>query len=314
MDHAGRAGAGSARRQWGRLLSFRRFVAIDWSGAVGERHAGIAIALAVQGDAAPRLVRPERRWSRAEVAAWLAAELPEDTLVGIDSAPALPFLDRGAYFPGWSRSPPDARALWALVEEICAAEPHLAANAFTDHPEAARHFRRHGGRTGDRFGTGRGRLRLTEHGQRRAGLSPYSCLNLVGAAQVGKSALTTMRLLARLDGLPVWPLDPRPSRGAVLVEIYTALAARAAGVARPRSKLRDAAALDAALERLGSRPTGWAGRLSDHQCDALLSAAWLRAVAHDPALWAPPALTPAVAATEGWTFGVVAGLVEPAGT
>ncbi len=283
---------------------FRHFVAIDWSGAAGERLPGIALAICGPGRAAPRLVRPGHRWSRAEVAAWLAAELPDDALVGIDSAPALPFLDAGGYFPGWAQSPADARGLWALVEELTAADPHLSATSFCDHPEASRHFRRHGGRAGDRFGAGRGRLRVTEHGQRAMGLSPYSCLNLVGAAQVGKSALTTMRMLHRLTGVAIWPFDPLPPAGPVLVEIYTALAARAAGVRRGRSKLRDAAGLDAALVALGSGPSGLTGSLPDHASDAILTAAWLRAVAHDPALWSPAALAPGVAQTEGWTFGV----------
>ena len=39
--------------------------------------------------------------------------------------------------------------------------------------------------------------------------------------------------------------------------------------------------------------------------DAIVTAAWLRRAASDPALWAPPALTPAIARSEGWTFGVI---------
>ena len=46
---------------------FRHFAAIDWSGAAGERHAGIALAICPAGDAAPILVRPGHRWSRDEV-------------------------------------------------------------------------------------------------------------------------------------------------------------------------------------------------------------------------------------------------------
>ena len=49
---------------------FKRFVAIDWSGAKGRRHKGIAIAEA-KGDAPPRLVRPGHVWSREEVLHWL---------------------------------------------------------------------------------------------------------------------------------------------------------------------------------------------------------------------------------------------------
>jgi hypothetical protein len=49
---------------------FESYVAIDWSGAKGRRHKGIAIAEA-RGVAAPRLVRPGHVWSREEVLDWL---------------------------------------------------------------------------------------------------------------------------------------------------------------------------------------------------------------------------------------------------
>ena len=280
---------------------FRHFVAIDWSGAAGAVQPGIAVALAEPGDAAPRLIG--ERWSREGVLAWLRDALPPDTLVGLDLGPALPFCDAGAYFPGWDRSPADAKALWALVDSICDGEPNLGAAAFVDHPEASRYFRRHGARTGDRFGTGAGRLRVTEQAQRAAGLNPYSNLNLVGAAQVGKSSLTGMRMFHRL-ALPFWPFDPVPLRGKVLVEIYTTIAALAGGRSKSRSKVRDLPALDDALAALGSEPYRDGAALDDHRCDALLGAAWLRQVAHGAGLWSPPLLSPEIAATEGWTFGV----------
>jgi len=282
---------------------FRHFAAIDWSGAVGERHAGIAVALAAQGTGAPELVRPGHRWSRAEVLHWLLHDLPVDTLVGLDLGIALPFADCGAFFPGWPESPPDARALWALIDRLCAEDPHLAATSFVDHPEAAHHFRRHGGREGLRFGGGRGRLRVTERAQEAMGCRPTSNFNLVGAAQVGKSSLTGMRLLHRLAGrLPVWPVDPLPPRGSVVVEIYTTIAAMAAGRPPARSKIRTYAELAAALAVLASHPVPGTGAIADHASDALLTAAWLRGHAHQPALWEPAGLAE-VARTEGWTFG-----------
>jgi hypothetical protein len=283
---------------------FRHFAAIDWSGAAGERHAGIALAQCGAGSGAPALVRPGHRWSRGEVLAWLQHDLPADTLVGFDMSMSFAHHDRGAYFPGWAASPADARALWALVETICAGELHLGATTFADHPELALHFRRHGGREGARFGGGRGRFRETEHGQARAGCRPYSNFNLVGAAQVGKGSLAGMRLLHRLTGVhAIWPFDPLPPRGSVLVEIYTTIAAIAAGRTAARSKIRDWGELDAALGVLGSDPTRGTGPLTDHASDALLAAAWLRSTAHDPALWNPPHLTPELAQREGWTFG-----------
>ncbi len=290
------------------MTRFAHFVAIDWSGAVGAEHRGIAIAICGHGRAVPALVPPPGRyWSRAAVLDWLEHALPDDSLVGFDLGPALPFVDRGAYFPGWPESPRDAHSLWALVERLCAADPHLAATSFVDHPDAALHFRRHGGREGASFGGGRGRLRATEVAQHRQGLNPYSNFNLVGAAQVGKSSLTGMRLLRRLGGrLPVWPFDPLPPVGSAVVEIYTSLAALAAGRARGRAKMRDIAALNLALASpaIDSDPMPGSGTIDDHASDAILTAAWMRRHAGCAGLWTPAGLSPIIARTEGWTFGV----------
>lgn len=288
----------------GAVTRFRHFAAIDWSGAAGERHKGIAVAICGEGGEAPRLVRPKRRWSRAEVLLWLVDELPEATLVGVDLGISLPFADQGAFFPGWSDSPATARELWALIDGLCAEDEHLAASNFVDHPELSRHFRRHGGRKGDLFGGGRGRLRVTEHAQREAGGNPCSNFNLVGAAQVGKSSLTGMRVLHRLAGaLPVWPVDPLPPSGSALVEIYTSLAAIEAGRRAGKAKLRTIAELNQALAAFESKPVKGSGPIDDHRSDALLTAAWLRRAAFREALWHPAAMTAEIAATEGWTFG-----------
>jgi hypothetical protein len=292
---------------------FENFVAIDWSGAVGERHAGIAVALAQSGDEAPMLVLPRsaaigHKWSRPEVREWLADELPPNSLVGLDLGISLPFVDRDAFFPGWVDSPPDARALWALIDRLCEGDAHLAVGGFVDHPDVAPHFRRHGGREGAWFGAGgkpggRGRLRETERAQELLGCRPYSNFNLVGAAQVGKSSLSGMRMLHRLSGvLPVWPVDPLPTHGSVIVEIYTTMAALEAGRRAGRSKMRSHSELNAALSAFGSAPIQGSGPIDDHKSDALLTAAWLRRAAHRSALWTPAGLD-AVGHIEGWTFG-----------
>ena len=283
---------------------FERFVAIDWSGQAVERPKGLAMAVAENGGGAPHLISPPGGWSRAALGEWIADRADEPMLIGIDLSCGFPFLDAQAYFPGWSNSPTTAAGLWELVEHLCRGDPHLSSSSFIAHPDAVRHFRQQG-RLGDLHPPGRGRLRVCEHHQRAAGLSPYSCFNLVGAAQVGKSSLTGMRLFQRLHGrVPVWPFDPLPARGAVIVEIYTALAARQAGVGKGRSKLRDAASLDQALAALHSAPHDPLPRYDDHATDAIVTAAWLRRVAHRAELWQPQALTPEIAATEGWTFGL----------
>lgn len=294
------------------MTRFTRFLAVDWSGAKGPRQKGIAVALAKDDGSAPVLLPPPdpRGWARAEVLALLAAlKLP--TLVGLDLGISLPFHDAGAFFPGWHASPADARGLWALIDRLCADDPHLEAGSLLAHPDAARYFRHGAGVEGDRFllpgaATREGRFRLAEAAQRAQGVRPVSNFNLVGAAQVGKSSLTGMRMLHRLAGrVPVWPVDPLPAEGSVITEIYTSMAARLGGVTGTATKIRSYAALNDALDRLGSPPVTASGTIDDHSADALLTAAWLRRVHTMRDLWHPVGLTPEVARTEGWTFGAL---------
>jgi hypothetical protein len=86
------------------------------------------------------------------------------------------------------------------------------------------------------------------------GCKPYSNFNLVGAAQVGKSSLRGCACCTALRALPVWPIDPLPASGGVVCEIYTTIAAMAAGRPPSRSKIRDGTALDTALAALASAP------------------------------------------------------------
>ena len=288
------------------MRRFEHFAVIDWSGENVARPKGLAVALASRGDAPPALLRSAEPWSRESILRWIEslAEARSDILIGLDLSPAFPFADAGAYFPGWDRSPSDAHALWALVDALSADSPHLSAAGFLAEPKALRHFRTQTA-TGEAFPPGKGRMRVCEEHQATMGLSPTSCFNLIGASQVGKSSLTGMRVLYRLKcRAPIWPIYPAPAEGPMLIEIYTTIAARAAGIGKGRSKMRDERSLTGALAALGSRPPATLARYDDHSTDALLTAAWLRAVADDPALWSPPALTPQIARTEGWTFGV----------
>lgn len=294
------------------MSRFSHFLAVDWSGAKGARQKGIALALALAEGGPPVLIAPPdpKGWARAEVLALLAG-LDAPTLVGLDLGIGLPHADAGAFFPGWDASPHDARGLWALIDALCADDPHLEAGGFVSHPEASRYFRHGKGAEGDRFllpgaETREGRFRVAETAQRAAGVRPVSNFNLVGAAQVGKSSLTGMRMLHRLGGrVPVWPVDPLPAEGSVVTEIYTSVAARLGGVTGAATKVRSYQALNDALDRLGSPPVSGEGAIDDHSSDALLTAAWLRRVHGMRDLWHPPSLTPEVARTEGWTFGAL---------
>jgi hypothetical protein len=290
---------------------FDRFAIFDWSGAAGPRQPGIRLAVAHNNhtleDNAPQLVEYDPGWNRAAARDWILQQhiAQENMLIGLDLSAGFPFADANAFFPHWDESPPSAPALWALVDRICAQEPHLGVNEFVRHPHASRHFRQRG-QLGDLHPIGGGRLRVTEIASREQRLAnPYSCLNLVGAAQVGKSSLSGMRMLHQLRGIvPIWPFDPIPKTGPMLIEIYTSIAAHAAGRPKGRSKMRCADSVNAALLALGSPPCKPHGNYDDHSSDALITAAWLRIAAHNPALWAPKLLSDKIAATEGWTFGV----------
>lgn len=282
------------------MSRFSRFAAIDWSGAKGRRHKGIAIAVCATGDAAPALVAPGRAWSRTDVMDWaLAAAAEAPTLFGFDFSYAPPIAERGEYLPGDAGVPADAKAFWAYVDRICEDED-LGAASFLE-----RHHRRHF-YFGAADGTKRDFLhhRVCEHAFNALGGGKASTLyDAIGASQVAKASYAGMRLLHRLNRiLPVWPMDELPRGGSAIVEIYTRIFLLMAG--RNGRKVRSPALLDAALAALGSRAAALARAPSDHETDVLIAAAGLRRIADDPAYWAPPGLTPGLARSEGWTFGV----------
>ena len=290
------------------MRSFSHFACVDWSGAKTERPNGIAVAI-IGPEGPPALLSPKPRWYREDVLDWLLrlADNQQDIMIGFDLSMSLPFFDKASYFPHWDKSPGNAKSLWSQVDSICSNDPHLSVASFLAHEHPSRHFRHSRDHVGDLFDGGIGRLREVERHQRITGqANSASCFNLVGAAQVGKSSLTGMRMLHRLGGaIPVWPFDPVPDRGPVIVEIYTTVAALEAGLPKGRSKVRDRAGLENALTRLDTAFPAKLQRYDDHSTDALITAAWMKQVADNRALWSPPALTDEIAQKEGWTFGVV---------
>ena len=253
------------------------------------------------GAAAPALVEPpEGVWSRTAILDWLLDHRAEPMLVGFDMSFCAPFLERGAYLPGESDAT-EARAFWAYVDAHSPDED-LGAASFLDSRRSTHFY----------LGAADGAKAQFLHFRRAeaafnaaGGGKATTVYDAIGAAQVAKASFAGMRLLHHIDGrIPVWPFDPLPDRGMLIVEIYTALAARAAGLRKGLSKLRTPEALDDALAVLGSAPHTPLRRYSDHATDAILASAWLRANAGRAALWAPPLLTTHIAETEGWTFGV----------
>jgi hypothetical protein len=240
---------------------------------------------------------------------WLLAAAQEaPTLFGFDFSYAPPISERGAYLPGEERVPTDARRFWAYVDALCDDED-LGAASFLE-----RHHRRH-----FYFGAADGAKadflhhRVCEHAFNAMGGGKASTLyDAIGASQVAKASYAGMRLLHRLQGkVPVWPFDFAPGEAmhsnsafdSLVVEIYTRVFIRLAGLSGRKVRSRDL--LDQALASLGSAPARLSHEPNDHETDVIIAAAGLRAIAADERYWNPPALTPDLARTEGWTFGIV---------
>jgi hypothetical protein len=283
------------------VTAFERFAAIDWSGAKGKRHKGIAVAMAEAGKSPPRLVRPGHVWSRTEVLDWLlAAAGKAPTLFGFDFSFAPPIAERGEYLPGELGVPRTAREFWAYVDRV-ADDEDLGAASFLELAHR-RHFY---------FGAADGIKANFMHFRRcdarlnaMGGRKTACAYDAIGAAQVAKASFSGMRLLHRLDGkVAIWPMDPLPERGSAVVEIYTRIYLRRAGLSG--TKLRSRAELNRALKGLGSAAPRLGFEPNDHQTDAMVTAAGMRALAaNELSAFAPEDLTPELASTEGWTFGI----------
>ena len=280
---------------------FAAFVAIDWSGAKGNKHKGIAIAEA-RGEAAPRLIRPGHVWSREEALDWLLARaVTEPTLFGFDFSFAPPLIERGEYLLGEQGIPKSAREFWAYVDSRCDDEDLGAASFLETAHRRHFYFGIADGVKADFVRFRQCDARLNAQGGRKTA----SAYDAIGAAQVAKASFSGMRFLHRLDGqVAIWPMDPLPERGSAVVEIYTRIYLRRAGLSGV--KLRSRADLNRALKGLGSPPARLRFEPNDHQTDALVTAAGMRGLAKtEPRAFDPQGLTSEIARTEGWTFGVL---------
>lgn len=294
------------RRSLGGAAGFRLFIGVDFSGARGPALPGLQVAACRPGRAAPRRVeRPGGgHWTRPAFADWLVGRLRADApvLCGLDFAFALPY--EGGYLPGSGLRAGSARALWRLVDRICADSNGFYAGAFAARFGAWFLTSDHRGRRYAR------RMRRTDECCRDVGLGrPETPFKLVGPNQVGKAALAGMRLLhatatAHRD-VTVWPFDRSRDGASRLVEIYPHAFAARAGIV---GKVRGAATLNEVLKHYRRRPIAagaldGAANLTD-KTDALLSAAALRALGHDRSMWRPGGLTAEARRREGWIFGV----------
>ena len=232
---------------------------------------------------------------------WLLEQAAkEPTLFGFDFSFAPPYVERQSYLPGEAGVPDNARQFWAYVDANGSDEDLGAASFLEEVHRRHFYFGIADGVKADFMWFRQCDQRLNAMGGRKTA----SAFDAIGAAQVAKASFSGMRLLHRLDGkVAIWPMDPLPDDGSVVVEIYTRIYLRNAGMSG--KKLRSRIDLNRALVGLESKPVRLKFEPNDHQTDALVTAAGMRAHLANPHAFSPPGLTPELAQTEGWTFGIV---------
>jgi hypothetical protein len=252
------------------------------------------------------LVRSEQgRWTRTEVAAWLTRKLQgrNRCLVGFDFAFGFPFEEQYGYLGG-TTSINEIFDLWSFIDRKSAADPDFGCASFVHDPDHSHLFWLRSAKPSQWAN----RKRMTEHACAKAtGTHPDTLFKLIGPKQVGKASITGIRVLhhlrTRTDRVAVWPFEP--VRASAFVEIYPTLFRKQA--TKSVEKIRTWTALNRALQHFGSSPLRSRSRRppTDHETDALLSAAGLRASLRDSGVWQPSEIASAQVRREGWIFGVI---------
>ena len=269
--------------------------------------ASISVALVHAGISAP--VKQGDRWTRISIFEWLQALAQDNirTLVGIDCnfgySEEVGKIQFGSDY--------QYTDLWNAVDVCCAQTPDFFAGGYWQHKDHRRYFWE-AGRMPDGFITP---LRLTEQACIANGLGvPESPFKLLGPKQVGKGGLAGMRMLHSLkrimgERLAVWPFEQNTDNAVlVITEIYPRLFLKMSG--HGNAKVRTKEELNAALTALESHEYLPDTPFSDHDADALVSAAGLRHLCGNgktvPEAFSHPSALQKAMVREGWIFGVKA--------
>jgi hypothetical protein len=289
------------------MKNFDQFVGIDWSGAKAPiKTKSIAVATCPQGQLAPTL--HEKIRSRTAVAEWMESLIKEDkrTLIGIDCN----FGYAAQVVKKQLGIKANAYDLWAEVERVNEGELNFFAGQFWSHKKYASDFWTQG-KMPDEFTMPKRVTEVicTENGYGR----PESPFKLIGAKQVGKGGLAGMLLAHYLKKnfgkkIAIWPFDTHYNEAnVVMTEIYPRQFLMRVG--HGTTKVRDQETLNSILPFFGSQKIREEQNITDHDTDALVSAAGLRYLcgmkANVPPQIAKPAkMTPNARLCEGWIFGV----------
>lgn len=286
---------------------FDKFIGIDWSGAKGSKQGGLQIAVAGPDNDAPKLISPNEGnlWGRDDVFLWLSETIKsERALIGFDFAFGYPHHDLGCYFPGMNKDPTHIFGLWELIDKTCKEASNFYGGSFYKRKELPFHkyFLSPYGK-GELYFP---RKRITELFCKKV-TAPHPTMKCIGPANVGTGSLAGMRFLHKLKKsldkeIEIWPFEKKRGRS-VAVEIFPRLYFKQSGT-NPQN-WQDQEMINNALKYFDSKPIqqDWIPKREDEP-DALVSAAALRSLASNPAMWSAPDDYSSEANLEGWIFGV----------
>ena len=286
---------------------FDKFIGIDWSGAKGSKQGGLQIAVAGPDNDAPKLISPNEGnlWGRDDVFLWLSETIKsERALIGFDFAFGYPHHDLGCYFPGMNKDPTHIFGLWELIDKTCKEASNFYGGSFYKRKELPFHkyFLSPYGK-GELYFP---RKRITELFCKKV-TAPHPTMKCIGPANVGTGSLAGMRFLHKLKKsldkeIEIWPFEKKRGHS-VAVEIFPRLYFKQSGT-NPQN-WQDQEMINNALKYFDSKPIqqDWIPKREDEP-DALVSAAALRSLASNPAMWSAPDDYSSEANREGWIFGV----------
>lgn len=293
------------------MRNFDEFIGIDWSGAKLPVHTkSISVARCARGFEAPILIEPPVKstyWSRRQIFMYIADKMDTHrrVFIGIDANFGY------AYEVGEKQLGEryNAYELWAHVDKICKTQDNYFASEYWEH--YPQYF----------WGSGKKPehitlpKRETEIACVKAGYGrPESPFKLIGAKQVGKGGLAAMRMAHHLkqsfgNKICIWPFEKQIEDTAQIVisEIYPRQFLKRCG--HGNVKIRNVKDLNKALGYFDSKSLNVTGIISDHDSDALISAAGLRWLCGDTATISSVLCRPSLpgrksSKAEGWIFGV----------
>ncbi len=289
------------------MINFDLFVGIDWSGSKAFNTKSIAVAEAHKGNAPPKLLPYIR--SRSAVADYIVhlAEKNRRVFIGIDANFGYQ-KEIGQKHFGQNYTYQDH---WKIVDQYSSENENFYASGFWDHKKFKNNFWQYGKKP-NWFDAEKLR-RVTETQCIIDGYGyPESPFKICYTKQVGKGGLAAQRMAYYLkeklkDKIAIWPFEHGDNASVVMTEIYPRQFLMRSG--HGTTKVTDITDLNKALSYFHSKPMILVSDVSDHDTDALISAAGLRYLCGwdktvPENLSNPVALNEKARSCEGWIFGV----------